>query len=266
MEVIVLFSGGLDSLAALVYAKQKYGKENVRTLYCDLFHRYNEKESKASRKLAHKLGIPHTTDKTLDLGRFEREDAYIPHRNLYLLFRASQELNNKEEGVIVLQNTQIGETSVGDRTLQFNKVAEDLLNISHPQTKITVIAPFADKTKGEIVKWLLDNKVDLDLIKQTIGCFSPEPGNCGWCPSCFRRFIALEYNDIDTTGWFNKSPIMWEGVKEYTKKMLGGEYHPRRTKETIAVLEKYNIIKDGKAIGKINNLGRRTVGEKEELL
>ena len=245
MKIIVLFSGGLDSLAALVQAKQKYGKENVRALYCDLSHRYNEKEAEASRKISHELGILHTTDRTLDLGGFERKDAHIPHRNMYLILRAAQELSNGEEGIVILQNTQIGETSVGDRTLKFNRAAEKLLNISHPQTKIKVIAPFADKTKGEIVRWLLD-KVGLDLIKQTIGCFSPENGRCGKCSACFRLFISMESNGIEVRDWFNHDILKWKGVKEYAKKMLEGEYHPRRARETITILEKYNIIRDGK--------------------
>ena len=181
-KAVVLFSGGIDSLAALVWSIKQYGKENTTTLYVNLGHRYAQKEIKAATEITKRLGVNFEIVETHFVGKKEKEDAHIPWRNLFLILTACYYLPD-EGGDIIIQNVQVGETSIGDRTLWFNQSVEKLL--SKVENKdVRVIAPFANYTKGQIVRWLLDNGIGKDILKLTVGCFSSEDGECGACPAC----------------------------------------------------------------------------------
>ena len=241
-KAVVLFSGGIDSLSSLIWAMKQYRKENVTALYVDLGHRYAQKELKAAREITKRLGVNFEVVEAHFVGKKEKEDAPIPWRNLFLILTACYFLPD-EGGDIIIQNVQVGETSIGDRTPEFNRATQELLSWIEGK-RVKVIAPFADYTKGQIVRWLLDvGKVDLELIKLTVGCFSEEDGRCGKCPACFRLWIACETAGIECRHWFNNDPVKWEGTKKYAEKMLRGEYDDRRVVETLTVLLKYGIIK-----------------------
>jgi len=247
-KAVVLFSGGVDSLSALVWATKRYGKENVLALYIDLGHRYSHKEIKAVVDICESLQVSHKIVPAVFVGKREREDAHIPWRNLFLIITACYFLP-EEGGDIIIQNVQVGETSIGDRTLWFNQEVEELLK-KVEQKDVRVIAPFANFTKGQIVRWLVDNGVDVELIKKTVGCFSSENDHCGECSACFRRWISLENAGLvkninkEYKEWgFTKNPLKWEGVRKYAEKMLRGEYEDERVIETLVVLHKYGVIK-----------------------
>ena len=251
--IIVLFSGGLDSLGALIFAlnRQQYAidKDEILALYSDLGHRYADKEILAFTKICEQLNVKNKISHRFQwLGKSEQKDAYIPFRNLFLIEDALIELPegfpNGFTHKIYLQNVQVGETEVGDRTLSFNKQTEELINNAYNRG-VQIISPFEDSTKGQIVSYLKD-RVPLEIIKLTVGCFTNSFSHCGKCPACFRRWVALEHVGIDTTGWFDNPPQEWEGVKQYAVKMLLGMYDRRRVEETLAVLKKFDLLKNVK--------------------
>ena len=244
MRAVVLFSGGIDSLAALVWSIEKFGVEETIPLYVNMRHRYWAKEIRAAENITNKLGLRLRVAEAEFVGVTEHEDAHIPYRNFFLILTAAYYLAD-EGGTIVIQNVQTGETSVRDRTEEFNMRAEEFLNWLE-NIPIKIVSPFSTYTKGEIVKWLT-KRISFDIIKDTIGCFSPEEGNCGKCPACFRRWISFEtagvvrnINEDYARVGFNSNPLEWEGVDEYIRKMKAGKYDPARVEETKAVLMKYN--------------------------
>jgi len=134
--------------------------------------------------------------------------------------------------------TQRGELSIPDRSPEFFDEATKMLTFLHGKYK-EVVTPFLKLTKQDMVSWYKMQGLDLELLKQTSGCFSEEEGSCGNCPACFRQWIAFAYNDITLT--FNRDITKWEGIKEYKQKMLDGKYEKRRTKQTLEVLRKYEL-------------------------
>jgi len=244
MRAVVLFSGGVDSLAALVWTFEKYGKEETIPLYVNMRHKYWKKELSAAKSITKKLDLHLRVVDAEFVGVTEHEDAHIPYRNFFLILTAAYYLAD-EGGIIVIQNVQTGETSIKDRTEEFNIRAEEFLNWLE-DIPIKIVSPFANFTKGEIVKWLA-KRLPHDIIRETIGCFSEEDGNCGHCPACFRRWIAFEYagliyniNEEYIRAGYNKNPLEWSGIDEYVKKMKEGKYDPARVEETKSVLIKYN--------------------------
>ena len=247
---LVLFSGGIDSLAALLYAMDN--ETDVYPFYCRLEHEYEKKEVVAFRNILKILDFQgsYVIDDNLKIGNFEQLDANIPLRNLYLaaiplMYLGDSTFKHKDGINIYMQNLQRGEKGP-DRNFDFN-LDMSILFSRYFGSPVKVISPFAENTKSEIVEYIMDKFTDQreklnDLINATIGCFSPEDGHCGACAACFRRFIALEYAEFKTEGFFRNKVLMWSGTKDYIKKMQAGKYDKQREHETLTVLKKHGLI------------------------
>jgi len=193
-DVVVLFSGGLDSYAALISVLKAYNRERVKVVFCDLEQTYYQKEYEAVKKLCEIHGLSDSLvidDSLFNIGKFEEKDANIPLRNLFLMSVAALHIES-DFGTIVIQNIQKGETGP-DRNIDFNVDVSSIISRGLEKA-VFIVSPFENKTKQEIVKYLIENLVEPLTIFHTVSCFSPEEGHCGECPACFRRFIALEYN------------------------------------------------------------------------
>lgn len=238
-KCVVLFSGGLDSLAALIWARNSYGPENTLALYCHVGQRYAYKEITAVKKICERLDQKYVLDTRLDLEEFEKskeQNSIIPYRNTFFILTASLYLP-EEGGDVVLQNVIEGETSTIDRRKVFNKALEKFLPMAD-QRNVKIIAPHENLTKADICYWLRNN-TDVENIIDTIGCYSEEDGNCGECNSCFRSWVALEWAGIRVAERFNKFPNKWKGIKKYIMDMKVGKYSLSRTSQTFSVLQRY---------------------------
>ena len=52
-------------------------------------------------------------------------------------------------------------------------------------------------TKAEVIAWALENDVPEEIIHITSTCYDGEIRNCGECPSCFKRWVALTVNRLE---------------------------------------------------------------------
>lgn len=234
---IVLFSGGVDSLAALLWARQKYS--DVLALYCDVGQRYAKKEIKAVEKICQILNQPYIIENRLCLSELElpkERNSVIPYRNTFFILFAST-YTPETGGTVILQNLVQGEDSTFDRREEFNIQIQKFLPFADKR-KINIIAPYANFTKSEIIKKIINMKeYTPEILQNTIGCYSETEENCGECNSCFRAYVALKYNNQNEIikKRFVKDPSNWSGAKEYVLKMKVGLYGEERTKETLTV-------------------------------
>ena len=110
MKKVLLYSGGVDS-----YMINQIWKPDVK-LYVDMNTRYSKQEI---------ARLPKDVIVTkLDLSEFERSDAVIPARNLYLLTIAT---NYGDE--ICLGAT--ADDRQADKTIEFAEKASDILSFLH---------------------------------------------------------------------------------------------------------------------------------------
>lgn len=242
--VVVLFSGGLDSLAALVWAREGYDPKNVLALYCDVGQRYADKEIKAVEEICKQLKQDYTIEKRLYLGDLElppEQNALIPYRNTMFILLAAMH-TPPEGGIVMIQNIVVGETSTWDRRPEFNEQVSSLLEVADPR-RVTLKIPHENKTKSHIVEYLKD-RVSEEIILRTVGCYSEGDGNCGRCNSCFRSFVALINGGIPfPERRFVESPLGWkEGIKGYVQRMHGGQYQQVRVDETFRALAMINVL------------------------
>lgn len=234
MKAVVLFSGGIDSLAALLYARDHYGPENVTAMYCNLGQRYAEKEMDAVTEICTELVQPFVITNRLFMGDLElpiEQNAIIPYRNSFLILLAASHLP-EEGGAVVLQNLVVGETSTWDRRPEFNDSLSQTLDVADPR-RIQIVAPWRMKTKTEIVSWIVSSGYAY-LLEYTVGCYSNTARNCGHCNSCLRAWVALKNNGLNgiIEARYDKDPSTWfDGITHYIKRFRAGFYSLDREEE-----------------------------------
>ena len=204
---ILLFSGGLDSYIAWHYL----GKP--KTLHFMSNTKYGEEEARVVREL-----IPDTVfDHSLDFrGREEGEKAYIPYRNLLFACQAA-----KYAPIIYMAGVR--DDVVNDKNPSaFSDFSSILTRYSKNENKHSVLSPFWNSTKSEVVRWYLTSGHSAENLLKTISCYAPSEGRnyCGACPSCYRKTVALWDNGI-TDLYFHNTPM----VMDYYRKALRSEYY-----------------------------------------
>jgi 7-cyano-7-deazaguanine synthase in queuosine biosynthesis len=244
-KCVVLFSGGIDSLGALLWARDEYGPENVTALYCNVGQRYAPKELSAVITICMELSQTYKVSERLNLKDLElppEKNAIIPYRNSFFILLAAAELP-EEGGVIALQNLVVGETSTWDRRPEFNDAMSDLLQLADPR-RVQLKVPWKMKTKSEIVNWIVNRGYE-NLLPHTIGCYNSERDNCGRCNSCLRGWIALRDNDLMEIieERFDKDPSQWiDGLRYYIRRFkVGGYYTSEREQEFIRAIKKAGL-------------------------
>ena len=207
-SAVILLSGGLDSLVALGYSKDKYGIELALTF--DYGQKSVKQEIEASKKICEVYKIKHkiikldwlkeitktslvSEEEIPDSGFGTEKSAklvWVPNRNgLFLNIAASFADSFGYDYIIFGANRDEGET-FPDNTEEFrseiSKVFE-LSTLSRPK----VIAPLINYSKNDIVKIAMENSIPLELVRS---CYREGKKHCGVCESCNHLKQALIAN------------------------------------------------------------------------
>ena len=220
MKEILLFSGGLDSFIAWHFLKKP------ECLYVDIGHRYHLQEMEAAMRLYHVTGLKVTIDRKLILTELEKEDAFIPMRNSFLAHIAA--LYGDKIWLIV----QKGELEIPDRSVLFMERISQLLTQLNGRD-ISVDSPFIGMTKTDMVKWYIEQGLPVDHLKLTMSCYNGN--NCGYCPACFRRWVAFKLNGIEEN--YLVDPWKTTLAKRYKEAAINGVYDKSRCMEILKALE-----------------------------
>jgi 7-cyano-7-deazaguanine synthase in queuosine biosynthesis len=221
----------------------------VVPLYARLGHRYQSQELEALEHIQHLLSLlptrfPFKFEQSMALGaygkNYEQSDANIPARNLLLAVEAAN--RGATEIAIVCQ---ADERTLPDRNEMFFKRSSDLLSQLY-EKHVRVSPVFQEWDKTDMVNWFLDTH-DLDLSYQdrvnvllaTTACYQPveidkKHQQCGNCPACFRRAVALINNGLTET--YAQNVFESDVAREYLDKL--GRYSVLRQKRTVMALYK----------------------------
>ena len=227
MRSLVLLSGGVDSATCLGMAVKEYGADNVIALSV-YYGQKHKKEMEASKKVAAYYGVRRIT---LDLGEIFKgsnctllegaseeiphEDyaeqlektggkpvnTYVPYRNgLFLSSAASIALSH---GCTEIYYGAHADDAAGnaypDTSIAFNKAISEAIYIGSGN-ELTIVAPFIDKTKAQVVAMGTEIGVPFEL---TWSCYEGQEKACGVCGTCRDRIAAFELNGL-------KDPIEYE--------------------------------------------------------
>lgn len=234
MKKVLLYSGGMDS-----WLIDKVWKPDMK-VYVNMHTRYSEEEIKRIQATEKDVVIV-----DFPLGQWERDDAIIPLRNLYLTMVICN-LTGSEDVEICLGAT------AGDRVLDksplFVEKTNDLLNyLYQPQhwipngKKVKLNIDFKSKTKTELIRMFVEGGGDiLDAFERSFSCYNPQDGaECWSCKPCFRKFVSFALNGFK----FPKSVI--ETAINYIKteiepQIIAGTYgRAEEEKEILEVLRLY---------------------------
>lgn len=181
--------------------------------------------------------------KALELGAYERDDAIIPLRNLMLLSIAAQ------YGEKLLLGSMYGDRS-SDKSECFFLKTQQLFDYTFDRQhwcedhKFDIYAPFKKFTKTELVRKYLEFGGNPDALLASFSCYDPVQDDefhmtqpCGQCKPCFRKWVALQNNGIDTKGYFAKNPWEAEWLNALTFDQLNGmQYRGREDHEMLLAL------------------------------
>lgn len=206
---IILLSGGLDSLVALGFCKEKYNIELALTF--DYGQKSAKNEIETSLKIAEHYGILHKVIKldwlkeitktalvsenevpTDNLGTKESAAmVWVPNRNsLFLNIAACFADSFGYDYILYGANKDEGET-FPDNTEAFRAQISNVFETStlkHPK----VVAPLINYSKNDIVKIAMENSMPLELVRS---CYSSGEKHCGVCESCKHLKGALIANN-----------------------------------------------------------------------
>ena len=222
MKVIVLCSGGMDSVTALHWAKREHAV--VAALSFDYGAKHNPREIPLAAEQARIVGARHETialdfvnrlfaSALLQSGGEIPEGHYaaanmqqtvVPFRNAILLTVACGLAESVgAEGLVIAAHT-------GDHTIypdcreDFMQAMGDAMRLG-TYTGVKLLRPFIDLNKGQIAALGADLGVD---FSRTWSCYKGGARHCGKCGTCVERREAFQQAGLkDPTDYESLAPL-----------------------------------------------------------
>lgn len=232
---VVLFSGGLDSLAGVKWLiDRKIEPILVSHPGMGVISASQRELVKALRNVTGRKLMWHqiraTAKPSSDLAaneytEFSRSFLYLTLGAIFALKLGISREYIFENGIIAL-NIPLTQSRIYSNTRtvhpQFLVMYQDLLNSLFGHN-LTIENPFSNKTKGEVVK-LIDSKGFRDLLKLTISCPNVTPlrwkgvaiaktRHCGVCFPCIIRRASIHYANL----WNQDAPYADDITTPYSE-------------------------------------------------
>lgn len=218
---VLLFSGGFDSVL------QEYLLKPDVLLYVDMKTSYSQREIEALDRLPYHYK-KRLVIKELPLGEYERENKYLPYRNLILGTIGMQYGQHVYFGFNRTDDAPDKDNSFISRTMHlFEHLNKNCMaDMNWPTENFSFSAPFKQYTKTEMVAMCLERGMRPDFIQSIRSCYDgkSEKG-CGVCPVCLNKAVALINNGIFDESVFD-APITLE-VLEKRLAYVKENYYPK---------------------------------------
>lgn len=189
-QVLVPLSAGMDSLTA--YGMALAAGLPARALYVDTGAAYSPVEVAVARDLVDRLD-----PRGLGLVELAAEVEYLRHRyvdcgrNEVIVWALADWLRPAGWGQLWFGNTaEWQETPVvgGDKSHRWLVTMQHLLTAEGHD--LLLCSPLAGLAKADLVRWW-EARGQLDVLLAGRSCYDTQPGHCGRCRSCFRRWLAF---------------------------------------------------------------------------
>lgn len=231
-KLVILFSGGLDSVIAYTYANRLFPVGKVMGLFVNIGQPYAEFEEISVRKFKNStranivtLNYPFIQEQAYYYERATPIKQIIPGRNMTLATLAAN------FGNTIWINALHGELKdyIHDKNWTFFKEASRVLSYTF-DNRIIVESPFWHMTKTETVAMAL-NKLNMpkEVLTNTVSCYNPRIVDgkvyfCGSCLTCFKRKVAMINNGIEED-YFADPFKSWYAL-EVHKRITNNELDP----------------------------------------
>jgi 7-cyano-7-deazaguanine synthase len=209
---VVLLSGGVDSVTLLHYASRtlgisplwalsfSYGQKHAREIEMATWqgekvgvseHRvvqipcYAGLVGSGSVLTDRSQDIPDLSD--LDQSQLSQPPTYVPNRNMVLLSLAVAWAEGLGVSQVFYGAQAQDRYGYWDCTEEFVERMNRVLALNR-ESAVTILAPFANRSKSDVLKTGLDLGVD---YSHTWTCYRGGEVACGSCPSCVERAAAF---------------------------------------------------------------------------
>ena len=241
-DLVIMYSGGLDSLIAYHYANSK--KLSPLCLHLNMGQPYAEKELASINRKSEwhpPVCVLSITD-LYPLISTRLTNQIIPSRNVLLAVIGS--MLAPRVWINALDGEQNGKEH--DKSPKFYDDASSLLTFTNDffQPTSVIESPFTCMSKGEVIKWALAYGIPTDVLINTSSCYDDTEMKCGKCLTCVKRYLAFLENDIDEPGYLVdplKTDYFHELSREIPAAIERGDYSrftEKRAHEFVRLLNK----------------------------
>jgi len=215
-QIMLPYSGGVDSYIGYYFAKVRF--KNVIPLFVNYGQPYAKEEIESVKN------TPFFDDiESIDLTRqlqFNRQDIWgehFPSRNWLFCVLAAERIDNMGSIWLCAHDGEIT-TTWGDKSLYFIEKGSDILS-TYFNKLIRIEFPFLNRTKGEMIKWYLNEGLSKQDMLDRVTCHNFINGQaCGECLGCCPRYVSMKINGIDEEYIGN----VHENAKKYFRDSLQG--------------------------------------------
>jgi 7-cyano-7-deazaguanine synthase len=222
MNVVVLCSGGMDSVTALYWARREH--QVAAALSFDYGAKHNHREIPFAAEQAAKLGIRHEVI-ALDFvnrlfasnllqgggavpdGHYEAEtmrQTVVPFRNAILLSIAAGLAESAGAGGLVIAAHGGDHAIYPDCREEFLKAMGDAMRLG-TYAEVQLLRPFIAMNKGQIAAAGAALGVD---FARTWSCYKGGAIHCGTCGTCVERREAFQQAGmVDPTTYASTAPL-----------------------------------------------------------
>ena len=244
-ELVIMFSGGLDSLISYWFAVASRRFDTITCVHVQFGQEYSKKEYESITQVGPwfpKVEII-KIDGLMQIIARRLSNQIIPSRNVMLSVIGSMIADTVWLGV--LDGEQLGKEH--DKSDRFFEDTQSLLSFTNEffQPTTTIETPFRHMSKGETIKWALEYGIPQEVMFQTTSCYHPTEPKCGVCLTCCKRALAFMENNIQEPG-YSKDPFtsdyFRELCKEIPKALENKDFSRFTEKRARQFVEIYNIL------------------------
>jgi len=221
-KVVVLLSGGMDSVTALYHAAREH--EVAAALSFHYGAKHNDKELPLAKWHADRLGVPHliiplafigeqfssdllTSGGEIPKGHYEEQTmkkTVVPFRNGIMLSIAGGFAESKEADGLVIAAHAGDHAIYPDCREDFMKAMADAIRLG-TYAEVGVLRPFIAMSKADIAR--RGSELGIDYGK-TWSCYVGGDTHCGECGTCVERREAFMLSGVpDPTPYLSTAPL-----------------------------------------------------------
>ncbi|MEI6071328.1 MAG: 7-cyano-7-deazaguanine synthase QueC [Verrucomicrobiae bacterium] len=221
-KVVVLVSGGMDSVVALYDARES--RAVVAAISFHYGSKHNDREIPFAERHAGGLGIPHLvvplafigeqfesgllkTGGEIPKGHYEEQSmkkTVVPFRNGIMLSIAAGFAESKEAGGLVIAAHAGDHAIYPDCREDFMRAMGDAIRLG-TYAEVELLRPFISMTKAGIAR--RGHELGVDFSK-TWSCYVGGETHCGECGTCVERREAFLLSGVpDPTDYLSTSPL-----------------------------------------------------------
>lgn len=220
MKIVILYSGGLDSIIMNHYAEIKYPNAEIIKIYYK--HGADSEDAEIEQLPSDVIihNVDWLNDKIKPVSKKSDPFAgaiYIPGRNMVFSTLAACQYLPDEIWMGTLVD-ECNEDATDKNNIFIDKTSDALNYVLSPfLDRVKIRFPFVEEkwSKVDSVKWAVENGLSIDKLTKSVSCWHHDGvKSCGKCKQCYKRELIFLLTDI------KDSPSYQSAVfSDYGKKM-----------------------------------------------